>query len=211
MSTENTPLEDPDAGLRDSLADEIAADAVFEGWTRTAIFSAARRLALPTGEAERLFPGGPVDVLGFVSRRADQRTVEEMEKSKVAGMKVRDRIRTAVRLRLDKHGGQKEAARRALSLLALPLNAGLGLKLLYRTVDALWRAAGDKSVDFDFYTKRATLAAVFSSTLLYWLEDRSEGSEASWGFLDRRIDDVMRFEKFKARMQDWPHRKSAVR
>jgi len=211
MSTENTPLEDPDAGLRDSLADEIAADAVFEGWTRTAIFSAARRLALPTGEAERLFPGGPVDVLGFVSRRADQRTVEEMEKSKVAGMKVRDRIRTAVRLRLDKHGGQKEAARRALSLLALPLNAGLGLKLLYRTVDALWRAAGDKSVDFNFYTKRATLAAVFSSTLLYWLEDRSEGSEASWGFLDRRIDDVMRFEKFKARMQDWPHRKSAVR
>jgi len=211
MSTENTPLEDPDAGLRDSLADEIAADAVFEGWTRTAIFSAARRLALPTGEAERLFPGGPVDVLGFVSRRADQRTVEEMEKSKVAGMKVRDRIRTAVRLRLDKHGGQKEAARRALSLLALPLNAGLGLKLLYRTVDALWRAAGDKSVDFNFYTKRATLAAVFSSTLLYWLEDRSEGSEASWGFLDRRIDDVMRFEKFKARMQDWPHRKSAAR
>ena len=84
-----------------------------------------------------------------------------------------------------------------LALLALPLNAPLGLKLLYRTVDAIWYAAGDTSADFNFYTKRATLAGVFSSTLLYWLNDRSEGNEATWAFLDRRIDDVMRFEKFK--------------
>lgn len=199
---------DPDAPLRDRLADEIATDAVFEGWTRTAINAAARRLELPAGEADRLFPGGSIQVLEYVSRRADQRTVDDMEKSNVAGMKVRERIRTAVRLRLEKHGGQKEAARRSLSLLALPLNAGLGLKLLYRTVDALWYAAGDTSVDFNFYTKRATLAGVFSSTLLYWLNDRSEGSEASWAFLDRRIDDVMRFEKFKARMKDWPGKRT---
>jgi ubiquinone biosynthesis protein COQ9 len=212
MTADNAPPSDadPDAPLRDRLADEIAADAVFEGWTRTAINAAARRLELPAGEADRLFPGGPVQVLEFVSRRADQRTVDDMEKSNVAGMKVRDRIRTAVRLRLEKHGGEKEAARRALSSLALPLNAGLGLKLLYRTVDALWYAAGDTSVDFNFYTKRATLAGVFSSTLLYWLNDRSEGSEASWAFLDRRIDDVMRFEKFKARMKDWPGRRTAT-
>jgi ubiquinone biosynthesis protein COQ9 len=199
MSVQN---DDPDAPLRERLADEIAADAVFEGWTRTAINAAARRLDLPPGEADRLFPGGPVQVLEFVSRRADQRTVDDMEKSNVAGMKVRDRIRTAVRLRLEKHGGEKEAARRALSSLALPLNAGLGLKLLYRTVDALWYAAGDTSVDFNFYTKRATLAGVLSSTLLYWLNDRSEGSAASWAFLDRRIDDVMRFEKFKAQVRE---------
>ena len=69
--------------------------------------------------------------------------------------------------------------------------------LLYRTVDAIWYAAGDTSADFNFYTKRATLAGVFSSTLFYWLNDRSEGNEATWAFLDRRIDDVMRFEKFK--------------
>ena len=92
----------------------------------------------------------------------------------------------------------EEAVRRGLALLALPLNAPLGLKLLYRTVDAIWYAAGDTSADFNFYTKRATLAGVFSSTLFYWLNDRSEGNTATWEFLDRRIDDVMRFEKFKS-------------
>jgi ubiquinone biosynthesis protein COQ9 len=208
MSQENTAFDDPDGALRDRLADEVAADATFEGWTRTAVASAARRLELPAGEAERLFPGGPVGILTYVSHRADQRTVEDMEKAGVASMKIRERIRTAVRLRLEKHGGEREAARRALSLLAMPLNAGLGLKLLYRTVDAMWYAAGDTSADFNFYTKRATLAGVFSATLLYWLNDRSPGSEASWAFLERRIDDVMRIEKLKERVRSWPSGKT---
>ena len=92
---------------------------------------------------------------------------------------------------------EEATARRALALLALPLNAPLGLKLLYRTVDAMWYAAGDTSADFNFYTKRATLAGVYSSTLLFWLNDRSPGDEATWAFLGRRIDNVMSFEKLK--------------
>ena len=77
------------------------------------------------------------------------------------------------------------------------------MRLLYKTVDAMWYAAGDTSTDFNFYTKRATLAGVYSSTLLYWLNDRSEGNEATWSFLDRRIEDVMRFEKWKADLSSW--------
>src|SRR6201999_2441801 len=99
---------------------------------------------------------------------------------------------------LEKHAGERDAARRALSLLALPLNAPLGLKLLYRTVDAMWYAAGDTSVDFNFYTKRTTLAGVCSATLLYWLNDRTEGGQGTWDFLDRRLDDVMRTGKMKS-------------
>jgi ubiquinone biosynthesis protein COQ9 len=198
------PDSDPDAGLRDRLADAVAAEAVFEGWSRTALRAASQALVLPEGEADRLFPGGPVAVLIYVSERADRRTVADMEAAGAATLKIRDRIRAAVRLRLERHAGQKEAARRGLSLLALPSNAPLGLKLLYRTVDAMWYAAGDTSVDFNFYTKRAILAGVYSSTLLYWLNDRSEGGEATWAFLDRRIDNVMRFEKLKADMKAWP-------
>jgi len=126
-----------------------------------------------------------------------------MEKEGVAGLKMRERIKGAVRIRLERHAGQREAVRRALALLSLPFNAGLALKLLYKTVDAMWYAAGDTSTDFNFYTKRATLAGVYSSTLLYWLNDRSPGSEATWGFLDRRIDDVMKIEKLKARVKSW--------
>lgn len=194
---------DPDAALRDRLADAFMAEAAFDGWTRAALAASGRALDLPAGEADRLFPGGPLQALAYVSERADRRTVEDMEKEGIPALKIRDRIRSAVRIRLERHAGSREAARRALSTLSLPLNAGLALKLLYRTVDAMWYAAGDTSTDFNFYTKRATLAGVYSSTLLYWLNDRSSGAEATWAFLDRRIDDVMKFEKLKGQVRSW--------
>ncbi len=207
MSTENGPdwarATDPDAELRSRLADAIAAEAAFDGWNRLSIAAAARQLDLPVGEADRLFPGGPVQVLTFLSHRSDGRMVEDMEREGLAALPVRERIKRAVRIRLERHAGSREAARRALALLALPFNAGVALKLLYRTVDAMWYAAGDASTDFNFYTKRATLAGVYSSTLLYWLNDRSPDSEATWSFLDRRIDDVMRIEKAKSRVRSW--------
>lgn len=198
-----SPPVDPDAGLRDRLADAMAAEASFDGWTRTALASGVRRLELPAGEADRLFPGGPVQVLTYLSQRADLRTVEDMEKEGVGALKIRDRIKGAVRIRLERHAGEREAVRRALALLSLPFNAGLALKLLYKTVDAMWYAAGDTSTDFNFYTKRATLAGVYSSTLLYWLNDRSAGADATWAFLDRRIDDVMKIEKLKSQVRSW--------
>jgi ubiquinone biosynthesis protein COQ9 len=207
MSAENSPdsapAADPDAEIRDRLADAVAGEAAFDGWSRAALQSAARHLGLAAGEADRLFPGGPLQVLAFFSQRADRRTVADMEKEGVADLKIRDRIRQAVRIRLERHGAGREASRRALALLSLPFNAPLALKLLYRTVDALWYAAGDSSTDFNFYTKRATLAGVWSSTLLYWLNDRSPGSEATWGFLDRRIDDVMKVERLKSQVRSW--------
>ncbi len=203
-SPENTPFPDPDVEIRDRLADAVAANATFEGWTGIAIAAAGRGLGLPEGEAGRLFQGGPTAILDYLSSRSDRRMVEDLEAAGVAGMKVRERIRTAVKIRLEKHAGEREAARRALALLAMPLNAGLALKLLYRTVDAMWYAAGDTSVDFNFYTKRATLAGVYSSTLLFWLNDKSEGGQATLDFLDRRLDDVMRIEKLKSQIRAWP-------
>jgi ubiquinone biosynthesis protein COQ9 len=203
MTSEATPSEDPDIEIRDRLADAVAAEAVFEGWSQAALLAAASNIGLPSGEAARLFPGGPVQVLAQLSERFDRRTVADMERAGVDAMKMRDRIRSAVRIRLENHAGNRESVRRGLALLSLPFHAGLALKLLYKTVDAMWYAAGDTSSDFNFYTKRATLAGVYSTTLLYWLNDRSESSEATWGFLDRRIDEVMAFEKFKARLKSW--------
>lgn len=221
MTEQNTPdpveiapaldVGDPDSELRDRLADAVAAEAAFEGWTRAGLLAAAKRLDLPAGEADRLFPGGPIQVLTHLSERADLRTVQDMEKEGVASLKIRDRIRSAVRIRLERHAGQREAVRRALAVLSLPFNAGLALKLLYKTVDAMWYAAGDTSTDFNFYTKRATLAGVYASTLLYWLNDRSEGSTATWAFLDRRIDDVMKIEKLKGQVRSWTSPKTAAR
>jgi ubiquinone biosynthesis protein COQ9 len=198
MGTPGSTDSDPDAGLREQFAEAVAAEAAFAGWSSGAMRHAAHQVGAPEGEAERLFPGGPADVLAWLSERADVATVAALEAADADGLKIRDRIKLAVRTRIERTVGGKESVRRGLAMLALPFNAALALKLLYRTVDAIWYGAGDTSTDFNFYTKRATLAGVYSSTLLYWLNDRSEGSEATWSFLDRRIDDVMRFEKWKA-------------
>jgi ubiquinone biosynthesis protein COQ9 len=193
---------DPDADLRDRLAEAVANEAAFSGWCAAAVRAAAGQIGA-SADAERLFPGGAIDVLAFLSERADQRTVAGLETAGVTALRIRERIKLAVRLRIENTVGGKESVRRALAMLALPFNGPLALRLLYRTVDAIWYAAGDTSTDFNFYTKRATLAGVFSSTLLYWLNDRSEGDAATWSFLDRRIDDVMRFEKWKAELGTW--------
>ena len=95
-------------------------------------------------------------------------------------------------------GPAREAVRRALAILAMPQNLPLALRISWRSADLMWRLAGDTSTDFNHYTKRMTLGTVYCSTLINWLDDQSEGWTDTAAFLDRRIDDVMRFEKFKA-------------
>jgi len=200
MTTET----DPDAALRDRLAEAIAQEAAFGGWTSLAMRAAGEKIGA-AADARRLFPGGPVDVLAHLSRRADEQTVEAMEGEALAkeggALRTRDRIALGVKRRIQNTVGGKESVRRGLALLAMPFNGPLALRLLYRTVDAIWYAAGDTSVDFNFYSKRALLSGVFTSTLLYWLNDRSADDEATWAFLERRLDNVMSFEKLKGRLQ----------
>ena len=87
---------------------------------------------------------------------------------------------------------------------ALPLNAPDGAKMLWQTADRIWTLLGDTSEDFNWYTKRMTLSGVIGSTLLFWLGDDSHDTQATWDFLDRRIGDVMQFEKAKARVTGGP-------
>ncbi len=205
MTTES----DPDAALRDRLAEAVAREAAFSGWTSLAMREAGDKIGA-AADVRRLFPGGPVDVLAYLSRRADQRTVEALEREGGA-LRIRDRIALGVKLRIQNMVGGKESVRRGLAVLALPFNGPLALKLLYRTVDAIWYAAGDSSTDFNFYSKRAILSGVFTSTMLYWLNDRSPDDEATWDFLSRRIDDVMRFEKLKSDVTSWKPSRTAAR
>jgi ubiquinone biosynthesis protein COQ9 len=118
----------------------------------------------------------------------------------LSGMKFREKVTAAVRFRLE--AGTREAVRRGAALFALPQHAATGAGLIWGTADAIWNALGDSSRDINWYTKRMTLSGVYSTTVLYWLGDESEGQAASWAFLDRRIEDVMRFEKLKGQMRE---------
>ena len=192
-----TPAKTPEE-WRDDLLDAALMHVPFDGWTATALRRAAADVGLTPEMAELAFPGGAHDVLEFYLERADRRLAAALAEQDLPAMRIRERITTAVRTRLELAAQHREAARRTVALLALPHNARLASRTLYRTVDTMWRAAGDTSTDYNFYSKRAILAGVYSSTLLVWLGDQSEGFADSWAFLDRRIAGVMRFEKAKA-------------
>ncbi|HSY87360.1 MAG TPA: COQ9 family protein [Verrucomicrobiae bacterium] len=188
------------AELQEPLIDAALAHVPFDGWGQTALLAAARDLGIERGLALNAFPGGPEEMIEYHSRLADRRMVEAYEASATEGLKLRQKVALAIRLRLAANAPHREAIRRALSILALPIHAPLAAKLIYRTVDAVWYAIGDRSTDYNFYTKRGLLAGVYSSTLLYWLNDKSPDSEATWSFLDRRIADVMKIPQVMARI-----------
>jgi ubiquinone biosynthesis protein COQ9 len=195
--------------LQEKLLDAALAHVPFDGWGETALLAGARDLGIERGLALNGFPGGAVEMIESHSRLADRRMVEAYEAADTAALKIREKVALAIRLRLSANQPHREAIRRALSVLALPIHAALAARLIYRTVDAVWYALGDRSTDYNFYTKRGLLAGVYASTLLYWLNDKSADSGETWSFLDRRIAEVMtipramaRLDKLKAKLPD---------
>ncbi len=189
------------AARRERLMLAALPHVAFDGWGRAALEAGARDAGMTPTDVERYFPGGAREALEVFSDWADTQMAAALAAHDLAALRVRERIRLAVRLRLEVLAPHREAVRRGLSWLALPPNAGLGARLLYRTVDAMWRAIGDRSADFSFYTKRALLAGVLSSTTLCWLGDDSDGFTDTDAFLERRIAEVLRVPAIWARCQ----------
>jgi ubiquinone biosynthesis protein COQ9 len=177
---------------REALIEAMLPDAPFDGWTRAGLRGAARRLGLPAAEALALFPSGPADLVAGFSRWADRCMLDRLEILPLDPLRVSERIALAIGARFDIIAPWREGVRRALTVLALPQHTPLATRLIYETVDGIWYAAGDKATDFSFYTKRLTLAAIYGATVLYWLDDRSEGSADTRAFLDRRLADAAR-------------------
>jgi len=189
-----TPLEK----LRLKLALPVGENAAFDGWTRQAVDSAAVQIGADPAQARLAFPKDPAHMVDAYIQGVDSAMEAHFTPKKVAAMKVRDRIRALIWYRLEIMAPAREAVRTGLSTLAMPQNVPLGLRIGWRSADLMWRIAGDTATDYNHYSKRIILSAVYGSTLLAWLDDKSEGWQESAAFLDRRLADVMRFEKWKA-------------
>ncbi|HTP81591.1 MAG TPA: COQ9 family protein [Alphaproteobacteria bacterium] len=190
----------------DRARQEIIAAALphvpFDGWTLETLRRAAADAGYEPLTALRVFPRGPIEAIEAWVTLADRRMLEALERQDEGKLKVRERVAAAIRLRLQELGPHREAVRRALALLALPHNAPLAGRLVWGTVDAIWYAAGDTATDFNYYSKRGLLAGVYSATVMYWLEDKSEGFADTWTFLDRRLADVLRVPQALARLRE---------
>lgn len=193
--------------LRAALAPLIAANAAFDGWRTPAVEAAAREAGIDEGVARLAFDsdrrgsGAALDMIDAWFDSIDTRMAMLWPPEKIAGLGVGRRITALIETRLELLTPDREALRRALAILAMPTNAVRAAKLAWRTADRMWRAAGDGSVDFNYYSKRATLVGVYASTVLVFLDDESEALAETRAFLARRIADTGRIGKAKARMQ----------
>jgi ubiquinone biosynthesis protein COQ9 len=205
--TNPSPLEQ----LRRHLALAVGENAVFDGWSRAAVDSAAGQLGIDPVQARLAMPKPQAEMIDVYIQEVDRALEAYFTPERLEGMKIREKIRSLVWRRLEIMGPAREAIRRALAILAMPQNVPLALQTSWRTTDLMWRIAGDTSTDFNHYTKRMTLGAVYGSTLLVWLDDQTDGWHETAAFLDRRIDDVMKIEKFKAQWRGSSERLSLSR
>jgi ubiquinone biosynthesis protein COQ9 len=189
--------------VKDTLLDAALMHVAFDGWTEATFAAAIADTGVDPVVAKAVCPRGALDLAVAYHKRGDAAMVERLRSENLSDMRFRDRIAAAVRFRLEACE-DKEAVRRGSTLFALPNHAPEGARLIWETCDVIWETLGDTSEDVNWYTKRATLSAVYSSTVLFWLGDDSLGHRATWEFLDRRIDNVMQFEKFKSQVNSHP-------
>ncbi|MEP7222292.1 MAG: COQ9 family protein [Novosphingobium sp.] len=186
--------------MRLALAPLIAAEAAFDGWSMAAVDNAAARIGVPPASARLAFDGGAMAMIAAWTHSIDQAMAAALPPERIGNLPIRERIRTLVQFRLDAVAGNKEALLRALAIMAMPQNLAAAARLGWHSADAMWRLAGDTAADYNHYTKRLTLGALYASTLAVFAHDHSEDHAESRAFLNRRIEGVMRFEKAKARL-----------
>lgn len=188
--------------MKSRVFDAALAHVPFDGWSEATFRAAVADSGVETGLARALFPRGGVDLALTYHARGDAAMVAHLAAMDLSALRYRDRIATAVRTRLEL--SDRELVRRGTTLFSLPVHAPDGARAIWTTADRIWTALGDTSTDLNWYTKRVTLSAVYGSAVLYWLGDESAGHQATWDFLDRRIEGVMQFEKLKAGLKENP-------
>lgn len=204
MTQDRTSEDDHLRATRAAVVAAALPHVAFDGWTDRTLAEAVEDAGVDPGLSRLAFPRGGVDLALAYHNERDAALAEDLAGADLLGLRFRDRIAHAVMRRLELVADQREAVRRGAALFALPHHAADGARAIWHTADTIWTALGDTSRDFNWYSKRATLSGVYSAALLYWLGDDTPGASATREFVDRRIDNVMQFEKVKARVRDNP-------
>lgn len=204
MQTQNNkPRPNTLDDQRRAVIEAALPQVIFDGWSETTLERAAIECDLSPANVRVLFPRGGIDAIAFHSRLADAQVSNTLSADNdFAKLPVPLKIRRAIIARLELSTPHKEAVRKAVSILSWPSNAALSIQLLSETCDSYWRLAGDQATDINWYTKRITLAGIYSATLLFWLNDESGNLAATQAFLDRRLDNVKAFGKWKKACQE---------
>ena len=198
MASSPLPADPTLDEIREAVAPRLAAHAAFDGWNDIAVEAAAFEIGVDADLAKLALKGGPMALIEAWIGSVDAEMAHRLPPEKLAAMKIRERITALVATRLEIAAPDREGQRRALAIMAMPQNVAAAARIGWRSADRMWRLVGDTATDFNHYTKRMTLSAVYASTLAVFVNDDSDGFAETRAILDRRIENVMRFEKAKA-------------
>ena len=198
MAAAELPADPTLDEIRLALAPAVGRNAAFDGWTGAAVDLAADEFGIDRDVAGLAFKDGAMALIDAWIDSIDIELAERLPPEKLNAMKIRQRITALLATRMEIMAPDRESLRRAMAIMAMPQNLARAAKIGWRSMDRMWRMAGDTASDFNHYTKRLTLSAVYGSLLTVFVNDESEDFFDSRAFLDRRIDNVMQFEKVKA-------------
>lgn len=201
MSLAPLPADPTLDEIRDAIAPRLAANAAFDGWSEAVVESSAFEVDVDPDLANLALKGGAMELIDVWIGSVDAEMVRRLPPDTLNAMKIRNRITSLIATRLDIMAPDREGLRRAQAIMAMPQNLARASRIGWRSADRMWRLAGDTATDFNHYTKRATLSAVYLSTLLTFVNDDSDDYADTRAFLDRRIDNVMQFEKAKTQLK----------
>lgn len=187
--------------LRDKLLDAALNHVPFDGWGGETLVAAANDIGVSEADARAAFPRGAVEMAAAFHVRGDDAMVARMRGEGFKALRYSEKVAAAVRYRLEVVS-DIELVRRGATLFSLPQNATEGARLIWGTADRIWNELGDTSDDINWYSKRTILSGVYGSSVLFWLGDTSNDHAATWEFVDRRIANVMQFEKLKAKVRE---------
>ena len=188
--------------LKDKIIDAALKNINFDGWSKDSILTGFKAHSIDEKSYDDLFPRGIIDVVLHFGDFTDRQMINLYEKNDNKDLRMPEKIKSLLLVRFEILKPYKEAVRRSIGILALPNNSKLALKAMYNSTDEIWKAAGDRATDFSFYTKRATLAGIYSSSLMYWLGLSDPDLKNVEQFIDRRLDNVNMIGRFTKPIKD---------
>lgn len=189
---------------QDKIKQNILAEALkaipFEGYSLTMLENASKKCGYEPKMGELVFKDGMTSLIQYYFETLDEEMIKNT--SKKLTKSITQNVKIAVLERIKILSKNKLVVSKTLAFLGLPHNAIFGTKLLWNTCDKIWHdIVGDKSVDFNYYSKRTLLCGVYSSTVLFWLSDESKGFKDTEEFLDRRLAEVGKIGKFMSKFK----------
>ena len=177
----------------------------YDGWNWNALYKGAEDIYFLNKkideniktELRNLFNNNLTEIVRFLNDYLDTKMENDFLKLKLQKTSIPEKVKTLILLRLKWTFPYKDSIRLSLGFMGMPNNSKKSISMLYKTCDKIWRISGDTSTDFSFYTKRIVLSGLYTSTLLFWINDDSKDLTNTESFLARRLLDISNFGKIK--------------